>query len=225
MQRIWADENFVHNGRFHKIKKDAALSPPLVQHPHPPLYMTANSEESLRWAAERDLPFVQLDSLIEDCRRDADFYRDIQRTKGFAPQPRLCLTREVYVAPTDAEARRDARPHLMQYWNLWGRFTQFVNAGQVPASFDSWYRRAPRLFAMSFDELVDNGIVLAGSPETVARQILRHREALDLAVLVCAFQFGSMPHAMVTRSMRAFCEQVMPRVAAALRAPATAEAD
>jgi alkanesulfonate monooxygenase SsuD/methylene tetrahydromethanopterin reductase-like flavin-dependent oxidoreductase (luciferase family) len=224
MLKIWADETFTFKGQFYTVDKQSALSPGLVQRPHPPLYVTANSEESLRWSAERDLPFVQLDSLIEDCKRDVAFYRDIQRAKGFERRPRLCLTREAYVAPTDAEARRDAKQYLLQYWNLWGRFTQFVEAGQVPASFDSWYQRAPRLFAMSFDELVDSGMVLAGSPETVARQILRHREELDLAILVCAFQFGSMPHAMVEASMRAFAGEVMPRVAAAARAPAAAEA-
>ena len=61
MQRIWADEIFTHKGRFYRVDKAAALSPPLVQRPHPPLYITANSEDSLRWAAERDLPFVQLE--------------------------------------------------------------------------------------------------------------------------------------------------------------------
>jgi alkanesulfonate monooxygenase SsuD/methylene tetrahydromethanopterin reductase-like flavin-dependent oxidoreductase (luciferase family) len=220
MLRIWADEIFTHKGRFYRVDKAAGLSPPLVQRPHPPLYVTANSEETLRWAAERDLPFVQLDSMIEDCRRDQAFYRDIQRAAGFAPRPRLCLTREVYVAPTDDEARRDARQYLTAYWNLWGRFTQFVEAGQIPASFDAWYKRAPRLFAMGYDELVDAGLVLAGSPETVARQILRHAETLDLATFVCAFQIGPMPHDMVMRSMRSFAENVMPRVAAGMRAPA-----
>lgn len=217
MLRIWADEIFTHRGEFYAVDKQAALSPALVQRPHPPLYVTANSADSLRRSAERDLPFVQLDSLIEDCKRDIAFYRDIQRAKGFGAPPRLCLTREAYVAPTDAEARRDAKQYLLQYWNLWGRFTQFVAAGQVPASFDSWYQRAPRLFAMSFDDLVDSGMVLAGSPETVARQILRHGEELDLAVLVCAFQFGAMPHAMVEASMRAFAAEVMPRITAAAR--------
>ena len=222
--RIWNDENFEHSGRFYTVNKDAALSPALVQQPHPPIYVTANSEESLRFAAERDFPFVQLDALIEDCKRDIAFYRAIQRAGGFAPRPRLCLTREVYIAPTDDEARRDAKQYLLQYWNLWGRFTQFLRAGQVPASFNSWYQRAPRLFAMSFDDLVDSGMVLAGTPETVARQILRHAEELDLALLVCAFQYGSMPHDMVQRSIRAFADEVMPRVAAALRIPAAAEA-
>ena len=158
--------------------------------------------------------------MIEDCRRDQDFYRGIQRDCGFSARPRFCLTREVYVAPTDDEARREAKPHLLEYWNLWGRFTQFVEAGQVPASFEAWYKRAPRLAAMSFEELVEAGLVLAGSPETVARQILRHCAALDLAIFVGAFQLGSMPHAMVARSLRAFADEVMPRVAAATRAPA-----
>jgi alkanesulfonate monooxygenase SsuD/methylene tetrahydromethanopterin reductase-like flavin-dependent oxidoreductase (luciferase family) len=224
LERLWSDEIFAHDGRFFRVDKTAPISPPLIQRPHPPFYVTANSEESLRWAAGRDLPFVQLDSLIDDCARDCAFYREAQRAAGFAPRPRLCLTREVYVAPTDEEARREAKPHLLEYWNLWGRFTQFVAAGQIPASFESWYERAPRLHAMSFDELVDAGMVLAGSPETVARQILRHVEMLDLAVFVGSFQLGSMAHDKVMRSLRLFGEAVMPRVKEKLGAHATAPA-
>jgi alkanesulfonate monooxygenase SsuD/methylene tetrahydromethanopterin reductase-like flavin-dependent oxidoreductase (luciferase family) len=216
MERIWADEAFTHEGRFFRVSKDGPLSPPLVQRPHPPLYVTANSKESLRFAAERDLMFVQLDSMAEDCRRDIAFYRSI--AGGSAP--RLCLTRELFLAPTDSEARREAKPYLLQYWNLWGRFTQFLEAGQVPASFDSWYARAPRLFAMSFDELVDSGMVLAGAPQTVARQILRLGEEVDLAMLVLMFQYGGMPHDLVTRSLRLFADEVMPAVRARAPAPA-----
>jgi alkanesulfonate monooxygenase SsuD/methylene tetrahydromethanopterin reductase-like flavin-dependent oxidoreductase (luciferase family) len=218
--RLWSDEIFAHKGRFYTVDKMAALSPPLVQRPHPLLYVTANSEETLRFAAERDLHFVQLDSMIEDARRDVAFYRGVQRASGHAASPRLCLTREIHVAPTDAEARRDAKSYLLQHWNLWGRFTQFVEAGQVPASFEAWYQRAPRLAAMSYDELVDAGMVLAGSPETVARQILRHRDTLDLATFVGVFQLGGMSHAMVERSLRLFCDEVMPRVAARANAAA-----
>lgn len=219
MRRIWADETFRHQGRFFAVAKEVALSPPLVQSPHPPIFVTANSEESLRFAGEHDFMFVQLDSLLEDCRRDIEFHRRIAREHGHAPGPRLCLTREAFIAPTDEEARREAKPHLLQYWNLWGRFTQFIEAGQVPASFDGWYARAPRLFAMSYDELVDSGMVLAGSPQAVARQILRHAEALDLAMLVLAFQFGAMPHEKVRRSIRLFAEEVIPTVRARLGAP------
>ncbi len=220
IRRILADENFDHAGQFFRLEKRAPLSPTLVQKPHPPIYVTAASQESLRWAAERDLPAVQLDSPIDECRRDIEFYRSIQIASGHAPVPRFCLTREVYIAETDERAKRDAYPYLLQYWGLWGRYTQFLAEAGAPGSFETWYRRAPRLAAMSFDDLIENGLVLAGSPETVARKIAEHRKALDLATLVGVFQLGSMPHEMVTKSLTAFAEQVMPRVRAAEKANA-----
>ena len=162
--RILADETFANAGKFFHVDKRTPLSPPLVQQPHPPIYITAASKESLRWAAERDLPAVQLDFPIDDCRRDIDFYRSVQTASGHAPAPRLCLTREIYIAETDDQARREAYPHLLEYWNLWGRYTQFTQEAGVPGSFETWYRRAPRLAAMSYEELIDAGLVLAGSP-------------------------------------------------------------
>lgn len=212
IMRILADENFAHAGEFFRIDKRTPLSPTLVQKPHPPIYVTAASQELLRWAAERDLPAVQLDSPIDECRRDIEFYRSVQTASGHAPAPRLCLTREIYIAETDEQARRAAYPYLLEYWNLWGRYTQFTREAGVPGSFETWYRRAPRLAAMSYDELIDSGLVLAGSPETVARKIAEHREALDLAMLVGVFQLGSMPHELVVKSLTAFAEHVMPRV-------------
>jgi hypothetical protein len=60
--------------------------------------MSAQSEDSLRFAAEHDIPFAQIDALIEDCERDQQFYRDIQIASGHAPTSRLFITREIYVA-------------------------------------------------------------------------------------------------------------------------------
>jgi alkanesulfonate monooxygenase SsuD/methylene tetrahydromethanopterin reductase-like flavin-dependent oxidoreductase (luciferase family) len=48
IRRVWADENFVHRGKYWKVRKEAPLSPPLVQYPHPPFLVSAQSEESLR---------------------------------------------------------------------------------------------------------------------------------------------------------------------------------
>ena len=65
IRRIWADETFEHRGKYWTIRKNGPLSPPLVQRPHPPFLVSAQSEESLRWAAQHDIPFAQIDSLVD----------------------------------------------------------------------------------------------------------------------------------------------------------------
>jgi alkanesulfonate monooxygenase SsuD/methylene tetrahydromethanopterin reductase-like flavin-dependent oxidoreductase (luciferase family) len=212
IRRIWADENFIHRGKYWTVRKEAPLSPPLVQRPHPPFLVSAQSEETLRWAAQHDIPFAQIDSLVEQARRDQALYRDVQMAHGHAPATRLYLMREIYVGDSDAEARAEAQPHLLQYWELWNRYTQFTRGGQLPDSYDFWRRQAPMLHAMSFEEIVANNMVLLGGPETVANAISRLASQLDLMGLALIFKLGAMPYDMVERSMTAFGEEVVPRI-------------
>jgi alkanesulfonate monooxygenase SsuD/methylene tetrahydromethanopterin reductase-like flavin-dependent oxidoreductase (luciferase family) len=212
IRRVWADENFVHHGKYWKVRKEAPLSPPLVQCPHPPFLVSAQSEESLRWAAEHDIPFAQIDAMVDQARCDQELYREVQTAHGHRPVPRLYLMREIYVADTDALARAEAQPYLLQYWELWNRYTQFTRGGKLPDSYDFWRRQAPMLHAMSFDEIVAEGMVMLGSPETVANAILRLASQLDLMGLALIFKLGAMPYDMVERSMTAFGEEVVPRI-------------
>jgi alkanesulfonate monooxygenase SsuD/methylene tetrahydromethanopterin reductase-like flavin-dependent oxidoreductase (luciferase family) len=210
--RVWADENFVHHGRYWTVQKDAPLSPPLVQRPHPPFLVSAQSVESLRWAAQHDIPFAQIDSMVDQARHDAALYREVQTAHGHRPAPRLYLMREIYLADSDDHARAEAEPYLRQYWELWNRYTQFTRGGRLPDSYDFWRRQAPMLHAMDFDEIVASDMVLLGGPATVADAILRLAGRLDLMGLAMIFKLGAMPYDMVERSMTAFGEQVVPRI-------------
>jgi alkanesulfonate monooxygenase SsuD/methylene tetrahydromethanopterin reductase-like flavin-dependent oxidoreductase (luciferase family) len=212
IRRVFADETFEHTGRFWTTRKNGPLAPPLVQRPHPPFLVSAQSEESLRWAASHDIPFAQIDSLAERARRDAALYRDVQVAHGHAPVPRLYLMREIYVAETDARARAEAEPWMLRHWDLWNRYTQFTQAGQLPDSYDFWRRQAPMLHAMSFDEIVRRDMVILGGPERVAETIARLADQLPLMGLAMIFKLGAMPYEMVERSMRLFGEVVVRRL-------------
>ena len=212
IRRVWADENFVHEGKYWTLRKDGPLSPPLVQRPHPPFLVSAQSEESLRWAATYDIPFAQIDATADQARHDQAFYREVQTAHGHAPAPRLYLMREIYVGDDDRRARAEAQPYLLQYWELWNRYTQFTRSGQLPASYDFWRRQAPMLHAMSFEEIVANDMVILGRAETVANAILRLASRLDPMGLALIFKLGAMPYDMVERSMTAFGEGVVPRI-------------
>jgi alkanesulfonate monooxygenase SsuD/methylene tetrahydromethanopterin reductase-like flavin-dependent oxidoreductase (luciferase family) len=194
-----------------------------MQRPHPPFLVSAQSEESLRWAAEHDIPFAQIDAMVEQARHDQAFYREVQTAHGHMPVRRLYLMREIYVGDTDAHARAEARPYLLQYWELWNRYTQFTRGGKLPDSYDFWRRHAPMLHAMSFDEIVANDMVILGSAETVANAILRLSGQLDLMGLAMIFKLGAMPYDMVERSMTAFGEEVVPRIRHVLDSNAAAD--
>jgi alkanesulfonate monooxygenase SsuD/methylene tetrahydromethanopterin reductase-like flavin-dependent oxidoreductase (luciferase family) len=212
IRRVFADEMFEHRGKYWTARKDAPLSPPLMQRPHPPFLVSAQSEESLRWAARHDIPFAQIDSLAGQARRDAALYREVQTAHGHAPAPRLYLMREIYVGESDARARTEAEPWMLQQWELWNRYTQFARGGKLPESYDFWRRQAPMLHAMGFDEILAEDMVILGGPETVANAILRLASQLDLMGLAMIFKLGAMPYDMVERSMTAFGDEVMPRI-------------
>ncbi len=224
IRRVWADENFEHRGKYWTVRKDAPLSPPLVQRPHPPFLVSARSEESLRWAAQYDIPFAQIDSMADQARHDQALYREVQLAYGHRPAPRLYLMREIYVADSDRHARAEAQPYLLQYWQLWNRYTQFTAGGRLPDSYDFWRRQAPMLHRMSFDEIVANDMVILGSPQTVADTVLRIARQLDPMGLAMIFKLGAMPYDMVERSMTLFGEEVMPRIRRALDRDAAAPA-
>ena len=131
---------------------------------------------------------------------------------GHAPAPRLYLMREIYVGESDARARAEAEPWMLQQWELWNRYTQFARGGKLPESYDFWRRQAPMLHAMGFDEILAEDMVILGGPETVANAILRLASQLDLMGLAMIFKLGAMPYDMVERSMTAFGDEVMPRI-------------
>ncbi len=150
--------------------------------------------------------------MIDQAKHDQTLYHEVQTAHGHAPAPRLYLMREIYVADSNARARAEAHPYLLQYWELWNRYTQFTHGGKLPDSYDFWRRQAPMLHAMSFDEIVANNMVILGSGETVANAILELVSQLDLMGLALIFKLGAMPYDMVERSMTAFGEDVVPRI-------------
>ncbi len=217
LKRVWADETFEFHGKHFHINKTSSLCPPVVQQPHPPIYVSAQSEESLRWAAENDAVFCQIDALIEEARRDQEFYRSIQIARGMTPRPRLVITREVYVASTMEQARAEVQPWLLRYWQLWERYAQLTHQGRMPQEYQKWRDRAPMLAAMSFEELNERGLIMVGTPEHVAERVIEHMNELDLAAIACVFKFGGMPYDMVLKSMRRFSSAAMPRIRAAMK--------
>ncbi len=102
MTRAWTSrERFSHHGKFWRFD-DVILEPVPVQSPHPPLWVSAGREASIRSAAERGLRLL-LDQFTptETLRERISIYRD---AAGSRSDPNMiAVARDVYIAESRAE--------------------------------------------------------------------------------------------------------------------------
>jgi hypothetical protein len=60
--------------------------------------------------------------------------------------------------------------------------------------------------------LVESGLIIAGSPASVADQIIHAAKTLRFGNLHALLQIGSMPHDLTKKNITLFAEEVLPRV-------------
>jgi alkanesulfonate monooxygenase SsuD/methylene tetrahydromethanopterin reductase-like flavin-dependent oxidoreductase (luciferase family) len=211
MQQSWRGTPFDFRGRFHSAER-LHVRPRPVQQPHPPLFIAANSEDSVRSAARLGLPtlssfFVPVDEL----RRRHQLYREIAREAGRTPAEIEALERQawgmrvVHVAPTREEALRAVEPPFMGYQRKMAVLRSDGAGGTVPNSFD---RSTLRL--RSFAEYLATGWALIGSPDEVREDLRRYLDTTGYRRVLLLMALPGLDTGPALRSMRMFAEHVAP---------------
>jgi alkanesulfonate monooxygenase SsuD/methylene tetrahydromethanopterin reductase-like flavin-dependent oxidoreductase (luciferase family) len=183
------------------------------QHPYPPLWYPTSNKESVPYIAAQGFNFVlsprQWPSFDDVCEL-MDLYRrewvvhhdDPNRLNAHVASPFLGLSMHVHVAETDERARDQARPAFAAFHDNFTR--RYFDLGQV--------NRYPR--TIDFDKLVDDRMILCGSPETVGRTLADLFERSGANYLAGSFMFGDLPFDRARRSIELFADEVMPAFAA-----------
>ncbi|MBL0422358.1 LLM class flavin-dependent oxidoreductase [Ramlibacter sp. AW1] len=121
------------------------------------------------------------------------------------PLPKIGITRFIYVAETDAEARRVGmegyRVWYEKFGYLWSRFDP-----RPQAPFDP-------------EQQMASGTLIFGSPATVRERIEQSVTATGANYFVTRFAYGNLTHAQSAASLQAFTEEVMPHFATAPQEP------
>src|SRR5262249_16886738 len=107
----------------------------------------------------------------------------------------------MFVAETDAEAERIARPAYKRWFDalawLW------VERGSYP----------PISISADYDASQAAGTLVVGSPATVGRILLAQAERIPHNYLVLLLAFGSLTHAQEMHSLALFAREIMPKLA------------
>ena len=202
--KSFAGKPFSFEGKFFRIP-ETSLFPQVVQKPHPPIWITAQSPYALEAAVRRGfnvltggfgVPFERLAEF------GALFNKVLSAVKP-EQAPRVGVQRAVYVAESDADAR-DAAEHAR--WNM-----------RVTLSLRNHYEKVENGNAIAvpgktepdMEDLLERFLVI-GPPDTCIRQIGKMREAVGITHFNCSFWFGDMDQKRVLRSMERFSREVMP---------------
>jgi alkanesulfonate monooxygenase SsuD/methylene tetrahydromethanopterin reductase-like flavin-dependent oxidoreductase (luciferase family) len=217
LRLAWTRERFSFHGRFFDVA-DVRVIPKPVQQPHPPLYQVCVSKDGIENTALRGWPMLNsvLTGPVDQLVSNRDTYvATLQKAGRTADEVAALLgrwgvSRQIYVAETDARALAEARDAEMWYQESFRRFVVPERIEDAHPSLQPGFRAmAERLARVTWEDLVRETLAF-GSPDTVARHI-EHMRRLGVGQVLCWMNFGGLPQDRIRRSMELFAREVMPR--------------
>jgi len=217
MQRGWTEERFSYHGRFFSFD-DVRVIPKPVQRPHPPLYQVCVTKDGIENTALRGWPMLNsvLFGPVDQLVTNRDTYVNTLDKAGRTPEEiaallaRWGVSRQIYVADTDAKALAEAKDAELWYQDSFRRFVIPERIEDAHPTLQPGFRAmADRLGKVTWEGLVAETLAF-GSPDTVARHI-EHMRSIGVGQILCWMNFGGLPQDKVRRSMELFAREVMPR--------------
>jgi alkanesulfonate monooxygenase SsuD/methylene tetrahydromethanopterin reductase-like flavin-dependent oxidoreductase (luciferase family) len=193
--RAWTEEHLSFAGKHFQFDRVEVLPKPL-QHPHPPVWMAATSEDALDWAARRGFSILMdPHASAGDIGRKRRFYAERLEAAGFSIEGReLPVARLLALSDTTAKAaevaRRGARWIVDSYFGATHRPVGVADPNTPGTDPVQRY----------LDE-----VILHGTPAAVLDQILRLGVEISLDYLLCA----PLSH----ETFMLMTEQILPRLA------------
>jgi alkanesulfonate monooxygenase SsuD/methylene tetrahydromethanopterin reductase-like flavin-dependent oxidoreductase (luciferase family) len=217
MRLAWTQERLSFHGRFFDFD-DVRVIPKPLQQPHPPLYQVCVSKDGIENTALRGWPMLNsvLTGPVDQLVANRDAYvatleKAGRRTDEIAALlGRWGVSRQIYVADTDARALAEAKDAELWYQESFRRFVVPERIEDAHPSLQPGFRAmAEKLAGVTWDGLVRETLAF-GSPDTVARHI-EHMRRLGVGQVLCWMNFGGLPQDKIRRSMELFAREVMPR--------------
>jgi alkanesulfonate monooxygenase SsuD/methylene tetrahydromethanopterin reductase-like flavin-dependent oxidoreductase (luciferase family) len=225
---------FAFEGKYYHFQYVNCWPRP-YQQPHPPIWIPSQgSRETIEWAAHpsRKYVYLQTFSPVTVLARYMNLYRETAKNYGYeATSSQVGWSVPAYAAETDEIARREAKPHIEFFLNKLLRMPQemLLPPGYLSLASLQGVMSAKRGISgavRTIDEVIEQGIFLCGSAATLREQIERYQKEIGFGYLLPQMQFGTLPHALVTKSTEIFAREIIPhfRRTSAVLDPAHASA-
>lgn len=212
MHKAWRTPVFSHHGRFWNYD-DVTIWPRPLQQPNPPVWISALSPRTIEWTARHGYKMSHTFMPVSETRKMFDFYRELAGEAGHSTlADRVAVMRNVVVAGSDEEARDIAEPAVRHLFAQFKQHAVFKDLDKPPPDYE-YYRTYFRPFSsenISWQGLLDSGIICVGSPETVRDQIIDQARTLNCGNIICWTSFGTLTKEQTQRSYDLYSKEIIP---------------
>ncbi len=227
--RCWTEpDTFVWNGRWNKLRYVNPWPRPL-QKPHPPIWIPGGgSIETWQWCAQMDYVYAYLSYFGYKAGQATmdGFWAEMQRLGKDRNPFRAGFLQFVGVAETRAEALELYREAAEYFFNRclhvdarWASPPGYASEATLRARVNSQIAQAASratpgsaFAAPAFEEIVDQGYVVIGSPDEVAEKLREVAVSLNVGQLMLLLQYGNMSKELSFHNTELFAKRVMPQL-------------
>lgn len=183
---VWTTEEFSYDGRFWKVPR-LTMVPRPVQKPHPPVWIASRytTRDVIDFALEKGYKLLAAWQPADALRRSYEMVEEARAEMGIADgRMDFACIRHVFVAESDAEAKREGSQAIEYYLKSTAKFRPVGDH--------------------------ERGQMIFGGPETCIEKVRQLEEEAKINNLICWMNFGALPQEKVLRSIRLFAAEVMP---------------
>jgi alkanesulfonate monooxygenase SsuD/methylene tetrahydromethanopterin reductase-like flavin-dependent oxidoreductase (luciferase family) len=222
--KAWTEpEPFAWNGKFTQLRYVNTWPRPL-QKPHPPVWVPGGgSIETTEWITDMDYLMANLSyGGYKAAKSVMDQYWNLVHERGKEPNPyRAGFLQLVAVSETEEQAKKDYEEAALYFYQRC--LHVYPNYNNVPGyrslrslELSMQANRPSSLGAFGgthgWDDYIEQGNIIAGSPEQVIEKIRELADSLRVGHLMMLLQFGNMSKDLTMKNTRLFAEKVMPEI-------------
>ena len=217
--RAWTETGpFAFEGKYYQFNY-VNTWPRTYQQPHPPIWIPSQgSRETIEWASHpsRRYTYLQTFSPATVLARYMAMYKEEAEKQGYkATADQLGWALPIYVGETDERAQREAKPHFEAFFNKFLRMPpeMLLPPGYLSLTSMKGIMKAKGAItggAQTMESLMEKGICICGSAETVRQKLAEYQKQIGYGHLLTLLQFGTLPHELTMASMERFAKKVIP---------------
>ncbi|WP_078427816.1 LLM class flavin-dependent oxidoreductase [Alkalihalobacterium alkalinitrilicum] len=224
--KAWKEEEiFSWNGKYNQLRYVNPWPRPM-QNPHPPVWIPGGgSVETYDFTIQNNYQFSYLSfSGWERAKKVLGPYWDLVQEHGAEMNPhRVGLTQAIFVSETDESAKREYEEHYRYFLrtasHVHPHFAEapgYRTEKSLRAGLNSQYLKGggsafnPK--EATWEELIEKGVIIAGSPSTVRDRLIAAAKDLRVGTIFAMMHIGSMPRWLTMKNIQMFAQEVKPHL-------------